>query len=307
VNNFLDIRGPQSEYGNAKFVIAPFPLELTTSYMKGTALGPEAIIKASSQVETFDVELETEPWLAGIFTQEPWKKQSGESVEGFFERVGQSCFSLLQAGKVPVVIGGEHTITPVCFRGFKEYIQTRFRGQSVGLLHIDAHADLRDEYQGNLYSHACAIRRLCEPGVKVVSVGIRSLCLEEWNYLRNQPNILMIADHVWHGQSEKKGLINQMLRHLPEHVYVTVDLDGFSPDLMPAVGTPEPGGLGWYEVLDLIRTTVVQKTVHMFDVNELMPRPNLEHADFTAAKLVYKMIGYTHAAKTPPPGENRTD
>lgn len=289
---FLDLPPHLTRYEGSKYVVIPFPMELSTSYMEGTAKGPEAIIQASSQVEFFDSELFFEPCEAGIFTAQPITQKKGEEVKAWLDRAQDVCKKILEADKVPVVLGGEHTITIGPFAAYKSFVKARYGVKEVGILHIDAHADLRDAYQGNPYSHASALRRCVAADVKLASIGIRSLCPEEWRFAQENPNIKLITDFQWHTAASKTDMIADILKHLPEHVYITIDLDGLSPAIMPSVGTPEPGGLEWFETLDILRSTFRQKSVHAFDVNELMPRPALTHGDFLAAKLVYKMIAY---------------
>lgn len=290
---FLDLPKKYSEYMNSKFVIVPFPMELSTSYMKGTAHGPEAIIQASSQVEFFDSELFFEPCEAGIHTLKPLERKKGESVEQWLEKSQEICDKILQDNKIPVVLGGEHTITIGPFAAFKEYAKKHLKVKDVGILHFDAHTDLRDSYQDNRYSHACALRRCVAPDVKLVSIGIRSMCAEEWRFVQENSNVKVVTDFQWHQSPSKEKKIEEIIKHLPEHVYVTIDLDGLNPAIIPAVGTPEPGGLGWFDALDILRATFKKRTVHAFDVNELMPRETLAYANVLAAKLVYKMIAYT--------------
>jgi agmatinase len=289
---FLDLPPKYSSYEESQFVIVPFPMELSTSYMKGTALGPQAILDASHQLEFFDSELRFEPCEAGIFTHKALTRNKEEDVKSWLNRSEKLCSDILIAQKTPVVLGGEHTISIGPFAAFKAYVKEKTGAAKVGILHIDAHADLRDEYKGDPYSHASALRRCVDTDVQLVSIGIRSMCPEEWKFSQENKNISIVTDFDWHQAENKKKKIQEMLAHLPEHVYVTIDLDGLSPDIMPAVGTPEPGGMGWFDTLDILRATFKEKKVHAFDVNELMPRDNLVYADFLAAKLVYKMIAY---------------
>ena len=292
-SGFLDLPKKFTEYAHSRFVIVPFPMELSTSYMKGTARGPEAILRASSQVEFFDSELFFEPCEAGIHTLKSLERKKNETLEQWIGRSQEICAKILKDNKIPVVLGGEHTMTIGPFAAFREYVKKNHKAKEVGILHFDAHTDLRDSYQGNPYSHASALRRCVAPDVKLVSIGIRSMCPEEWRFVQENPNIKVVTDFQWHQSSSKEKKIAEIVAHLPKHVYVTIDLDGLTPAIMPAVGTPEPGGMDWFDTLDILRATFKSRTVHAFDVNELMPREALTYADFLAAKLVYKMIAYS--------------
>ncbi len=284
---FLDLEPALTGYDSANYVIVPCPMELTTSYMNGTTLGPDALIQASSQIETFDMEVEDEPCNSGIHTLDPITPPDFKNAEAWVETTAHTCSRILKDGKTPIVLGGEHTVTVGAFRGLHHNLQDR----PIGILQIDAHADLRDQYQDDPLSHACAMRRILTPDLNLASVGIRSMCPEEWTYLKANPNIMMISDQVWHERPIEEA-ITKVLDHLPQDIYITIDLDGLSPAIVPAVGTPEPGGLEWYETLRLLKAVFQQKTVHACDINELMPRAHLEHADFLAAKLAYKLVAY---------------
>ena len=296
MTSFLDLPPSQTDYDSSKFVIVPFPMERSTSYLKGTAKGPQAIIDASTQIEFFDSELLFEPCEAGIHTMEPLIHKKSEDIESCLSKASSICLKILEDKKIPIFLGGEHTITVGAFKGFESYIKKQDPHKQMGLLQIDAHADLREEYLGDPYSHACAMRRVINPSVNLAAVGIRSVSVEEWEFVQKNANIMMITDPEWHGgkPSEK---IDQILSHLPEDVYISIDLDGLCPELLPAVGTPEPGGFAWHELLELLRAVFDKKKVHAFDVNELMPLKDLVSSNFVAAKLVYKMIAYAQAVQ----------
>lgn len=269
-------------YERASVVILPCPLEKTTSYMKGTFAGPQAILEASAQVEFYDVELKEEPWRVGINTLKALDFSSLDSREavGLIEK---SVGKILDDKKFPICLGGEHTLSagPVaaCAK----------RHPNLSILQIDAHADLREAYEGSPFSHASAMRLCLKQAKKLVGVGIRSIALEEVQFVERHPEVTLIYDHE---RREMKDWVKKALDGLTDVVYLTIDVDGFSPALIPATGTPEPGGLSWYEGLDLISALFQKKRVVGADIVELLPLPGLHASSFTAAKLVYKLIGY---------------
>jgi agmatinase len=270
---FLKIEPQYYDYAKSKYVVLPCPHEATTSYGKGTKNGPAAILKASQAVEWFDEDLGYEPYHKGwIYTDKPVR------VAGLESRVA----GLLAQDKVPVILGGEHSLTPVAVKAFaKKYKQ-------LSVLQLDAHADLRDSYEGKKHSHACAMRRVLEI-CPAVQVGIRSLAVEEWEWARKTGQ----SDRVHFAR--KLELVDKIEHQLRKDVYLTIDVDIFDPSVVPATGTPEPGGLFWYEVLDILKGVCATKNVVGFDVVELAPRKGDIASDFTIAKLIYKLIGFITA------------
>lgn len=258
----------------------PIPYEATTSFMAGTRNGPRAILNASRYLELYDEELRCEPHQVGIATL-PDVHPVASSPADMVEEIYRAAKTVLDDGKFLVALGGEHTITPPLVRAHVE------RYPEVSVLQIDAHGDLRDSYQGSKYSHACAMRRVLEmaPGVQV---GIRSLSAEEAAIVESLPTRIFYANDT----RRDPHWIAEAVAALADLVYVTIDLDGLDPTIMPAVGTPEPGGLSWYETCDLLRAIAREKRVVGFDVNELAPIPGQGSPDFVAAKLVYKLVGY---------------
>ena len=268
-------------------MILPVPFEQTTTYQVGTKRGPQAIINASHEVETFDEELKFEVFKAGICTVDPMETSSDGS-QVMLDRIYVTIRQLLDAGKKVGMIGGEHTISIGAVRAFKE------KYPKLTVLQLDAHADLRDSYQDNKFSHACVMRRIAEIS-RFVGVGIRNLSQEEYEYIQeNRTDIFWAQDIRNHNRSEgyKAGWKEQVLEKLGPDVYLTFDLDVLDPSIMPAVGTPEPGGLLWYETLDFLHELIQRKNVVGFDVVELCPIPGMIAPDFLAAKLIYKIIGY---------------
>ena len=286
-HNFLGIPSEFSSYENSEFVILPVPYEQTTTYQVGAKHGPRAIITASQEVETFDEELKFEAFKAGICTVNPMEISSaGPQVA--LDRIKVVTRELMDRGKKVGMIGGEHTISIGAVRAFKE------KYPHLSVLQLDAHADLRDSYQENKFSHACVMRRIAEIS-HFVGLGIRNLSLEEYGFIqKNRTDIIWAQDIRNHNRSEgyKAGWKEQILEKLGPDVYLTFDLDALDPSIMPAVGTPEPGGLLWYETLDFLRKLFEKKNVVGFDVVELCPIPGMIAPDFLAAKLIYKIIGY---------------
>lgn len=280
---FGDPPEPWGDLKTAAAVIIPAPLEYTVCYGQGTRQGPGAILAASTQMELYDEVLDWIPMSAGIATW-PTPLDVGLSHEAALQEIVQAVGSVLALGKLPITLGGEHSLTPACLRA----VQQSRDFAPLGLISFDAHADMRESYEGTPFSHACAMRRALEiPGIHALELGVRSISPEEIADIRREEPPLEI---VWAHQLGEMELSN-LLDHLPSDVYITVDLDVFDPSFMPAVGTPEPGGIGWYEFLSIYRIIARQKHIVGVDVVELAPIANLSHPEFFAAKLVYKMLG----------------
>ena len=257
--------------------VLPVPYDSTTSYRGGARDGPHAIISASRNMELLDLELGCDISKVGINTLdelEPSSNSPAKTVTRVEEAVGE----IAAAGKFPVMLGGEHSPTLGAVRALAK------NHPKMSVLQLDAHTDLRDEYEDSKHNHACVMRRVREICPSTVQAGIRSMCEEELQYVKKEkPRIL-------YGRNFDA---REILRGLGEEVYVTVDLDVFDPGIMPAVGTPEPGGLLWEEVLPLLREVGLKKKIIGFDVMELAPLAGNIAPDFLAAKLTYKMIGYS--------------
>jgi len=277
-----------SEYANtaaskARFHVIPVPMETSVSYGGGTAKGPQAILEASDQLEAFDGR--SCPGDLGIHTQPAVKPAAGKGSREarWIQAIERAAARALKAGAVPVTLGGEHTVTLGAARAFHA------AGGKIGFIHFDAHADLRDTYEGTKFSHACVMRRIHELGFPIVQLGTRAYCLEERDYrAANRRTIRAFdADVIAAGTLPK----NWLPRNFPRRVYVTFDLDGLDPSILPATGTPVPGGLGWYDALNLIEAVAARREIVGCDVVELAPVRRLHHADFTAARLVYALMG----------------
>lgn len=267
-------------YEGSAAIVLPIPLERTTSYVPGTRNGPRELLSASSQVELWDEEVGVDVHGVGVFTLPEMDLGSG-SLEEALALVGRVTGEILDARKFLVALGGEHSITaPIV-----EAASARHRDLTV--LQLDAHADLRDSYQAHRHSHACAMRRTLEHA-RAVQVGIRNISAEEVEVLPSLPTTVF---YDWNMRDDP-GWISRVLGALSDTVYVTIDLDGLEPGLMPSVGTPEPGGLTWREAMALLRRVFEERTVVACDVVELCPIPGLASPNFVAARLVYKLLTY---------------
>ncbi len=268
-------------FEKARVAILPVPYEATVSYGGGTAHGPAAILRASTQVELYDEQLKREPFRAGIHT-EPMLDASG-TTEQVVRRIEARFGALMDAGKWVVMLGGEHAITP----GGVAAASKRHRG--LHLVQLDAHADLRQDYQGDRWSHACAMARCLDLGVPLTAIGIRNYCIEEARWIeKGIPGYRIL--HAWEMESE--SWIERALSGLDgKPVYLTLDVDYFDPAIIPPTGTPEPGGGAWWPTLRFLAQLMTRSNVVACDVVELAPSPGLHHADFTIARLVYKLVG----------------
>ncbi len=282
-NNFLGIEKKYSNYRDAKIAVLPVPYEATTSYGKGTKNGPAAIIKASRTVEYYDEELDRDSFYDfGIATLKPiaFKNLTGAKAMNVIE---QAVGKLLDDGKFPVCLGGEHTISSPIVKAFHRRL-----GNTFTVLQLDAHSDLRDTYEGTKFSHACVMRRIWEFNKSIVQVGIRAQCIEERRHIVDHRIDTYYAKDI----HARAGWIEDVVGKLKDRVYITIDCDGFDPGILPATGTPEPGGLQWYETVELLRKVAESKKIIGFDVVELAPVKPWHHSDFTLAKLTYKLMGY---------------
>ena len=288
IKNFLGMEEEYSSYKKSKAVILPIPYDKTTTYIKGTKSGPAAIIDASRYMERFDDELNQETFKIGIHTAESLDVDK-LSPEEMVEKVYGFVSELLKANKFPVSLGGEHSVSIGAARAFKEVYP------NLSVLQLDAHYDMRDEYFGSKLNHGCVARRISEI-CPIVQVGTRSLSREEKDFLSAQANgkVKSISVYDILDSPRWKDMVSDSLT---ENVYITIDLDVFDPSLMPAVGTPEPGGIGWYETLDLLKDIAKDKKVVGFDVVELCPIKDQVASDFLAAKLIYRLLGYVFYGK----------
>ena len=269
-------------------IVVPFGLEKTVSYGGGTKNGPKEIIKASHQVELFDEELNKEPYKEiGIKTLKPFAIKN--KIESALDQLSKINEDILSSDKFPLVFGGEHSITSGSIKPFtKKY-------DEITLLHFDAHADLRESYQGEKFSHASAIKRCLDyKNLKVVSFGIRNLSKEEMDFYNDNRDRIEI---FW-GKDKQKWDLSQLDKFFKDkNVYITFDVDGFDASIMPATGTPEPGGMLWEDVLPIIKKVCKISNVVGADINELAPIKNFDSYNFLVAKLAYKIISYSFEFK----------
>jgi agmatinase len=269
-----------TDFEKARVVILPVPLDRTTSYVAGTRNGPHEILVASSHMELWDEETQSDVHSVGIFTL-PEMEFPHASMDDVMREIRRVTTEIVKRGKFPVVLGGEHSITPPVVAA----VAASHPGLSV--LQLDAHADLRDTFMGTPHNHACAMRRVLECA-RATQVGIRSLSPEEAEVAGSLPTEIfydfnMRQDPYW---------MDRVVDSLSETVYITIDVDGFDPAIMPATGTPEPGGLGWYEALALLRRVIERRTVVGCDIVELSPMAGNIAPNFMCAKLIYKILSY---------------
>jgi agmatinase len=263
----------------AAFAILPVPYEKTVSYGSGTAKGPAAILTASEQLETWDGQ--SNPSSLGIHTCAT-VDCSGEA-EVVIEAIAKAVKRILNAGGIPVVLGGEHTVTYGVIKGYLDAGITDF-----GVVQVDAHADLRDAYGGDPLSHASVMKRICDEGIPLYQLGVRAYCEEEKVIRESHPSIYYKdADEL-----VPKGIHSiQLPSEFPEKVFFTLDIDGLDPSVFPSTGTPVPGGLGWYQTLDLFKAVAQQRQIIGFDIMEFAPLEGFHAYDFAAALLSYKLMG----------------
>ena len=277
------------EKKNPKAIVVPFGLEKTVSYGGGTKNGPKEIIKASHQVELFDEELEKEPHKEiGIKTVKPFaiKKEINKALD----QLSVINKKIIEKDMFPLVLGGEHSLTPGSIKPFLD------KFDHLTLLHFDAHADLRESYQGEKFSHASAIKRCLDfKNVNVVSFGIRNLSKSEMDFYKNNKDRIQI---FW-GKDKNKYDVSKLNKIFENKtVYITFDVDGFDSSVMPATGTPEPGGLFWEDVMPIIKRVCQVSNVVGADINELSPIKNFNSYNFLVAKLAYKILAYTFEFKS---------
>jgi agmatinase len=267
-------------FDDSRIVILPVPVDRTTSYVGGTRNGPREILLASSHMELWDEEIGADVHGAGIFTLPEMELPFGE-LAPLLDEIRRVASEILRRDKFLVTLGGEHSITPA--------LVAAAAGQytRLSVLQIDAHADLRDSYMGTRYNHACAMRRTLEVA-PVTQVGIRSLSTEEAHALPQ------LGTKIFYDITMRKNprWVDDVVESLSEQVYITIDVDGMDPAIMPATGTPEPGGLSWYEMLTLLRAVIERRTVVGCDLVELCPLPGIMAPNFLCAKLVYKILSY---------------
>lgn len=288
--NFLGLEPEMSDPQRAGALVLPLPLDVTASWRRGTDRGPSAALAASRHLELYDEELDLDIATAvgGIATSpEPILPADPAAASRAIRSLADE---LVQTDRLLVSVGGEHAVTWPLVEAHRRL------WPDLAVVQIDAHADMRDDYMGSIHNHACPMKRLMDAGVHVTGIGIRSMDASERPYLRSDRSRLWLAHEVA-GRLEQRT--DEILTGIPDRpVYLTIDLDGLDPAVCPAVGTPVPGGLGWYETLAFIRALASSRPIVGADVVELSPRDDLHLADAVAAKLVYKIVGYRQLALT---------
>ena len=277
IANFGDLPEEYSNLNQAQVVILPVPYDCTSTWIKGADKGPQAIIEASVHMELYDIETDSEVYRKGIYTAEPFEVNL--PPDEMVEAVRKNVQTFIADDKFAVVLGGEHSVSIGPVRAHAE------KHRDITVLQLDAHTDLRNEYEGSRFNHACVMARIAEL-CPIVQVGIRSMDSSEKEALDRSRVVFAEDIH------RDKEWVEKVLSQLTEMVYITIDLDVFDPSIMPSTGTPEPGGLLWYDVLVLLKAVFDDKEVVGFDVVELCPDQRNKAPDFLAAKLIYKLLSY---------------
>ena len=272
---------PNDDYAQASTVILPIPFDKTSTWIKGADKGPEAIIEASRYLEFYDIETDSEVIKKGIYTVKPIRATSSSAL---IKKTDSAVSRYLKDNRLVVTLGGEHSVSIGVIKAYAKHFK------DLSILHLDAHADSRDSYEGSRYNHACVIARIREFTQNIVSVGIRSMDVSERSGVNKKKMFFAQEIH----DSDK--WIQNAVRSLSESVYISIDLDVFDPGIMPSTGTPEPGGLGWYQVMKLLFAVSKTKRIVGFDVVELCPSSS-KAPDFLAAKLIYTLLSYIGANK----------
>ena len=276
-------------YEQAKVVILPIPYEATTTYRRGCEQGPDAILEASQQVEYYDEELDQETCIeVGIFTSgaiADTRNLPKITAEEMLQVTQETVFKLVKDNKFVIALGGEHSITTGVVAAYRQ----AYPNETFTVVQIDAHGDLRHEYEGSIHNHACVMRRIVDMGLPTVQIGIRAICKEEADLIKAKNLTVFRARDI----ASSTDWIEKAIASIPtKKVFLTIDLDGIDPTLIPGVGTPEPGGLTWYELMVFLAQVFATCEVIGCDVMELAPIVDSVVSQFTAAKLVYKLIGY---------------
>lgn len=281
-NNFLGLESKYSTYDDARFAVLPIPYDSAASYQAGARNGPAAIISASQHIELFDMEVGRECHKPGVATLDPIAP-SRAGPAAMHEDLFKMARGVVRDGKFLIGLGGDHSISSALVRA----VMTRHKKLSV--LQIDAHCDLRDSFEGTPYSHACVMRRIIDLGASTVSVGIRTVDVEEQRFMKRSKLQPITAREC----NSDPDWLDRALGALGDSVYVTVDIDGFDPAYAPGTGTPEPGGLDWYQVTALLRRVATERNIVAADVVEVMPIAGQVVTEFLAARIAYKFIAYT--------------
>lgn len=283
-SSFAGLEKPFTEWDKSEIAVLPVPYDKTSTWIKGADKGPFALIEASRALEFYDIETDFEVYKRGIYTSCPLRCES--SPGKMVSRVQTKVRELINSGKFVAILGGEHSVSIGAVKAHKE------KFKNVCVLQLDAHADLRERYEGSKYNHACVMARIKEI-CPAVQVGVRSMCVCEKSAVETE-NIFFARDI--HNNND---WMDKAIDRIRTNVYVTIDVDVFDPSVMPSTGTPEPGGLLWYQVIGFLRKVAEQKNIVGFDIVELCPDKRNKAPDFMAAKLVYKLLSYIWKNITP--------
>jgi agmatinase len=285
-NNFLGLAARDCDYRKARFAVLPIPYDGTVSFQVGTRNAPAAIVAASQQVELFDDELLFEPYRAGVATLDALPPEMA-GPQAMHEAIHTAARRVVRDGKFLFSLGGEHSVTS----GLVRAVAAKHRKLSI--LQLDAHLDLRDEYEGTPYSHASAMRRCLEHCKTIVPVGIRNVSIDEHRFLKKSGIQPVMAREA----ATSDEWYERVVDTLTDEVYVTIDIDGFDPAYAPGTGTPEPGGLDWYQVTSLLQLVAAEKRIVAADIVEVLPIPGQAVTEFLAARLAYRLMGYVLGAE----------
>ncbi|WP_282048984.1 agmatinase [Maribacter aquivivus] len=280
--NYAGISDEFAQLEKSKIILIPVPYDGTSTWGKGADKGPEAFLEASENMELYDIETDSEVYRQGIHLTDPITENS--SPEAMVNEVHAVTKDFIKRNKFVTLFGGEHSISIGSIRAFNECFD------NLTVLQIDAHADLRESYEGTKYNHACAVYEASQT-TNLVQVGIRSMDVIEKTVMDEEKTFFahdMVADEYW---------TDKVVEAMTENVFITFDLDAFDPSIMPSTGTPEPGGLLWYETMEFLKQVFEEKNVVGFDIVELCPNKNDKSSDFLAAKLYYKMLSYKFAGQ----------
>ncbi len=278
---FCSLPDRYSGYDQAAAVILPIPFDKTSTWQKGADKGPAAIIEASRYLELYDIETNSEVFKKGIFTARPIDATSSSSL---IKKADAAVSSYLDDNKLVVSLGGDHSVSIGVLKAYARHFK------DLSILHLDAHADSRESYEGSPYNHACVIARAREDTKNIVSAGIRSMDASE------RPGMNKKKIFFAHDIHDSDKWMQNAVRTLTDTVYITIDVDVFDPGIMPSTGTPEPGGLGWYQVMKLLASVAKSKRIVGFDVVELCPS-KAKAPDFLSAKLIYTLLSYIYAKR----------
>ncbi len=278
INNYAGIPDEYAKYDNCKVIVLPVPYDATSTWGKGADKAPEAFLKASENMELYDIETDTEVYKQGVWLAEPLIAAS--NPEKMTEQIKSEANKYFKDKKIFTMIGGEHSVSIGAIMAANENFD------NLSVLQLDAHSDLRPEYNNSKYNHACAMH-WASKNTNLVQVGIRSMDADEKQYM-NKLNVFFAENIVNNNSEWQKNVVEK----LTDNVYVSIDLDYFDPSIMPSTGTPEPGGMGWYETLKLLKILSFQKNIIGFDIVELAPDKSNKAPDFLTAKLYYKFLSY---------------